>query len=126
MSSMNLIDSAFKRICEIASMCGLVIKELPSGGVHVRIIKDDMSFWNPWEWENKEQFLISDDNDISLFLFLTNLYLYQSSFLKSKINLSFINLCETLKRCESIEELVLKLDLLGIYLWKTNLKNLYN
>jgi hypothetical protein len=93
-------------------MCGLVIKELPSGGVHVRIIKDDMSFWNPWEWENKEQFLISDDNDVSLFLVLTNVY--QNSYLKDKINLSFINLCKTLNDCKCIEELALKMDLIGI------------
>ena len=112
MNNLNLINLTFRRICEIASMCGLVIKELPSGGVYVRIIKNDRTHLNPWEWENKEQFLISDDNKVSLFLFLTNVY--QSSYLKGKINLSFINLCETLKRCESIEELAIKMDLIGI------------
>ena len=112
MNNLNLIDSIFRRICEIASMCGLVIKELPSGGVYVRIIKDDISLWNSWEWENKEQFLISDDNDTSLFSFLTNED--QGSYLKDKINLSFINLCKTLNDCECIEELVLKMDLMGI------------
>jgi hypothetical protein len=112
MNNLNLIDSIFRRIYEIASMSGLVIKELPSGGVRVRIIKDGKTHLNPWEWENKEQFLISDDNDVSLFLFLTNVY--QSSYLKDKINLSFINLCETLKGCECIEELALKMDLIGI------------
>jgi hypothetical protein len=109
---MNLIDLVFERICEIASMCGLVIKESPSGGVHVRIIKNDRTHLNPWEWENKEQFLISDDNEVSLFLFLTNVY--QSSYLKDKINLNFINLCKILKSCESIEELSIKMDLMGI------------
>lgn len=107
---MNLIDSTFRRICEIASMCGLVIKELPNGGVFVRVINDDG--WNSWEWENKKQFLISNDNDISLFLFIANEY--QCSYLKGKINLSFIKLCETLKSCESIEELILKMNLMGI------------
>ena len=112
MNNLNLIDSTFRRICEIASMCGLVIKELPSGGVYVRIIKDDRTHLNPWEWENKEQFLISDDDEVSLFLFLTNVY--QSSYLKGKINLSFIDLCKTLKSCECIEEIVIKMDLVGI------------
>jgi hypothetical protein len=112
MDNLNLINSTFRRIYEIASMSGLVIKELPSGGVHVRIIKNDITHLNPWEWENKEQFLISDDNEVSLFLFLTNVY--QSSYLKDKINLNFINLCKTLKGCESIEELIIKMDLMGI------------
>lgn len=110
MSSMNFIDSTFRRICEIASMSGLVIKELPSGGVHVRVINDDG--WNSWEWENKEQFLISDSDDVSLFLFIANEY--QCSYLKDKINLNFINLCKTVKSCESIEELTIKMDLMGI------------
>lgn len=115
MNNLNLIDSTFRRICKIASMSGLVIKELPSGGVYVRIIKDDISHWNSWEWKNKEQFLISNGDDIddeSLFLFLANED--QCSYLKDKINLSFINLCEILKSCESIEELSIKMDLIGI------------
>lgn len=111
-NNLNLIESTFKRICEIASMCGLVIKELPSGGVHVRIIKNGRTHLNPWEWENKEQFLISDNNDVSLFLFLTNVY--QKPYLKDKINLSFINLCKTLNDCKCIEELAIKMDLIGI------------
>jgi hypothetical protein len=110
MDNLNLIDSTFRCICEIASMSGLVIKELPSGGVFVRVINDDG--WNSWEWENKKQFLISNDNGISLFLFIANEYQY--SYLKDKINLNFINLCKILKSCESIEELSIKMDLLGI------------
>ena len=111
---MNLIDTTFKRICEIAGMCGLVIKELPSGGVHVHIIKNDRTHWNPWEWENKEQFLVGDQYYLSLFRFVIDEYIPFYSPLSHKRYASFINLCKTLKRCESIEELVLKLDLMGI------------
>jgi hypothetical protein len=111
---MNFIESTFRRICEIASMSGLVIKESPSGGVHVRIIKDDRSHWNSWEWENKEQFLIGDQYYLSLFRFVVDEYIPFYSSLSHKRYANFINLCETLKRCESIEELVLKMDLMGI------------
>lgn len=116
MNNLNLINLTFRRICEIANMSGLVIKELQSGGVYIRLIKDDSFNWNSWEWENKEQFLIGngDDNidNESLFLFIYNEH--QCSYLKDKINLSFINLCKTLKGCESIEELAIKMDLMGI------------
>jgi spermidine synthase len=110
---MNLIDSTFRRICEIASMSKITIKELPSGCISFCVTGEDNAIrWSSWEWENKEQFLISDDNDVSLFLFLANVD--QSSYFKDKINLSFINLCETLKDCKCIEELALKMDLMGI------------
>jgi hypothetical protein len=110
MNSLQLLNLTFKRICEIASMCGLVIRELPSGEINVRLIKDDN--WNSWKWKNKEQFLIGNGDDASLFLFICNEY--QCSYLKDKINLRFIDLCEILKSCESIEELMIKMDLIGI------------
>jgi hypothetical protein len=114
MDNLNLIDSTFRRICEIASMCGLVIKELPNGGVYFRIIKDDRSYWNLWKWENKNQFLLGDQYYLSLFKFIVNEYLPFYSPLSHKRYASFINLCKILKDCECIEEIVLKMDLMGI------------
>ena len=111
---MDLINSTFRRICEIASMCGLTIKELSSGEVDVHLINDNSSFWNSWKWENKEQFLVGDQYDMSLFRFIVDECIPYYSFLSHKRYANFIDLCKMLKGCRCIEELALNMDLMGI------------
>jgi hypothetical protein len=115
MDNLNLIDPVFRRICEIANMSGIMIKERPSGCISFCAIGEDNAIrWSSWEWENKEQFLVGDQYYLSLFRFVVDEYIPFYSSLSHKRYANFINLCETLKRCESIEELVLKMDLMGI------------
>jgi hypothetical protein len=118
MDNLNLIDSTFRRICEIANMYEFMIKELPSGGVDVclfkdGLIKDDVFIWR--SWKNKEQFLVGNQFDMSLFKFIYDAYrLYEYEFLRYECYANFINLCKILKSCECIEELTINMDLMGI------------
>ena len=96
-------------------MSKITIKELPSGGISFCAASEDgVIRWSSWEWENKEQFLLGNQYDMSLFKFVVDEYIPYYSFFNHKCYASFINLCKTLKDCESIEELTIKMDLVGI------------
>ena len=112
---MNLIDLVFKRICRIANMSGLVIKELQSGCISFCAVGEDGAIrWSSCEWENKEQFLLGDQYYLSLFKFIVDEYIPYYSFFNHKRYVRFIDLCKILKDCECIEEIGLKMDLMGI------------
>jgi hypothetical protein len=115
MDNLNLIDSTFRRICEIANMSNITIKELPSGCISFCATGEDNAIrWSSWEWENKEQFLLGNKYDMSLFKFVVDEYIPYYSFFNHKRYTNFIDLCKTLKGCECIEELNIKMDLMGI------------
>jgi hypothetical protein len=115
MNNLNLIDLVFERICRIANMSGITIKELPSGCISFcATVKDNAITWSSWEWENKEQFLLGNQYDMSLFRFVVDEYIPYYSRFNHKRYTNFIDLCKTLKSCECIEEIIIKMDLMGI------------
>ena len=112
---MNLIDLVFERICRIANTSGITIKELQNGCISFCATCEDGAIrWSSWEWENKEQFLLGNKYDMSLFKFVVDEYIPYYSFFNHKRYVSFIDLCKILKSCECIEEIIIKMDLMGI------------
>lgn len=115
MTNLNLIDLVFKRICNFANTFKITIKELPSGCISFCATGEDNAIrWSSWEWENKEQFLLGDQYNMSLFKFVVDEYIPYYSFFNHKRYANFIDLCKILKGCECIEEFAIKMDIMGI------------
>jgi hypothetical protein len=121
MSSSQLLDSTFKRICTFVEKCGFkILKEKT-------IIK---FYFNPnakkynydWVWRNRKELLLGCNKFgiLSLFSCVITRYQYFKRYnIKNTEPISentsnFINVCRVLNGCHSVEEVALKIDLMGI------------
>ena len=118
---MNLIDIAFKRVCDFAETHGFKVEQSLNGNILFHMFNENGSKWNTWSYKNKSEFLIGDKFVMSLFSCIVYNYEYSyysylihNSRLKHKNILSFIESCKILKDCICIEELTIKMDLMGI------------
>ena len=125
MSSSQLLSSTFKRICVFAEKCGFKIRKEKA------IIK---FYFNPnaknynydWAWRNRKELLLGCNkfDILSLFSCVITRYQYFKRYnIKntepisepiSKNTLNFIDVCGFLNGCNSLEEVALKMDLIGI------------
>ena len=118
MGNLNLIDLVFERVSNFIEICTygrLKIDQAFSGKISFRIFNKDGTCWYSLRWKNKEEFLVDSQFDRSLFTF--SIHEYENSdhsYLRHERYVRFVNMCKTLKGCESIEELALKMDLMGI------------
>lgn len=124
LNTMNLIESTFKRACDFLKANDFTIL-LEDNTIYL------YAFYNPndihnWicRFNSKERFLLSIKNinknvvslfDISVFEYISHKEPYFKYILKDKgICTSFISICKVLKDCSCLEELNLKMDLMGI------------
>lgn len=133
MSSLQLLNSTFKRICDFTEKCGFKIRDNEIG-VAFYFYPNLKLFNYDWLWKNKKDMLLGgriNDYDIesSLFSVIISRYEYFKKFnIKnteplleplsaqhiSENTSKFIDMCRYLKDCSCLEELVIKMDLLGI------------
>lgn len=118
MDNLNLIDLVFERVSNFVEICthGIFkIEQSFSGKISFRAFNEDGTCWYSLRWRNKEEFLIDSQFDKSLFTFSIHEY-EQSDYscLRHERYVRFVNTCKILKGCECIEELALKMDLMGI------------
>ena len=125
MNSSQLLNSIFKRICDFTEKCGFKIRKEKT------IIE---FYFNPnakkynyfWMWRNRKELLLGYKKFgiTSLFSSIIARYEYFKTYnIKnseplsepiSKNTSNFINVCRVLNGCHSVEEVALKMDLIGI------------
>jgi hypothetical protein len=123
MSLSQLLNSTFKRICVFAEKSGFKILDAEFGVAFYFYPDAKISNYD-WVWVNKKELLLGSNHAYSLFSVLITRYEYTKRYnIKntepisepiSENTLNFINVCEFLNRCGSIEEIALKMDLMGI------------
>jgi hypothetical protein len=125
MSSSQLLNSTFKRICDFTEKCGFKIQKEKT------IIE---FYFNPnakkynydWMWRNRKELLLGCKKFGILSLF-TNIIVRYEYFKKYNIKntepisepisentSNFIDVCRFLNGCHSVEEVAFKMDLIGI------------
>jgi hypothetical protein len=128
MNSLKLLNSAFKRICNFVEKGGFKIRNV-KGGVAFYYYPDTKLFNYTWIWKNKKEMLLGRKiNDYILTYSLFSRLNARYEYIKrcninntepvsepiSETTLDFINACRCLKDCSCLEELVIKMDLMGI------------
>jgi hypothetical protein len=129
MNSLQLLNSTFKRICAFVEKSGFKIRNIEYG-IAFYFYPDSKLLNYTWIWKNKKEMLLGrrindyDDIESSLFSLSISRYNYfkrhnikNSEPLSepiSKNTLNFINVCSFLKSCDSVEELAIKMDLMGV------------
>ena len=128
MNSSQLLNSTFKRICVFVEKCGFKIRNM-KGCVAFYFYPDAKLSYYTWIWKNKKEMLLGrkiNDYDIenSLFSLLISRYEYIKRYnIKnpepisepiSETTSNFVDVCRVLNCCDSIEELVIKMDLIGV------------
>ena len=128
MSSLQLLNSTFKRICVIVEKCGFKIRNTEYG-IAFYFYPDIKIFNYVWTWANKKELLLGSNINghshvYSLFSSIIARYEYFKTYkiknsepLSEPVSenmLNFINVCRFLNGCDSIEEVALKIDLIGI------------
>ena len=128
MSTSNLLNSTFKRVCVFIEKNGFKIRNVEYA-VAFYFYPDAKLFNYTWMWKNKKDLMLGrriNDYDIesSLFSLLIKSYEYIKRYninnpelvseLISENTSDFINTCRYLEYCNSIEELTIKMDLIGI------------
>ena len=128
MSTLNLLNSTFKRVCIFIEKSGFKIRNLGYGFTFY-FHPDAKVFNYIWMWKNKKDLMLGRrinnyDIETSLFSLLIKRYEYIKRYNInnpepvsepiSENTSDFINTCRYLEYCDSIEELALKMDLIGI------------
>jgi hypothetical protein len=128
MSSSQLLNLTFNRICVFVEKSGFKIRNMKDG-VTFYYYPGNKVYNYDWMWKNKKEILLGrkiNDYDIepSLFSLLITRYEYTKRYnIKnsepvsepiSETTSNFIDVCRFLIGSDSIEELALKLDLMGI------------
>ena len=125
MSSSQLTNLTFKRICAFAEKCGFKIQNV-KGDVAFYYRPHTKLFDYVWRWRNRKELLLGCNKFCihSLFSLLISRYEYIKCYnIKnsepisepiSKNTSNFINVCRVLNGCDSVEEVALKMDLMGI------------
>jgi hypothetical protein len=118
-----LINSTFKRICDFVEKSGFKIRNTDFGIAFYFYPDAKVSNYD-WVWVNKKELLLGSNHVYSLFLCIFSRYKYITRYnIKntepisepiSENTLNFINVCEFLNGCDSIEELAMKMNLMGI------------
>lgn len=125
MSSSQLLDSTFKRICAFVEKCGFkILKEKTI--IEFYFNPNAKKYNYTWMWRNRKEVLLGCKKFDILSLFAHIIVRYER-FKKYNIENSeplsepisettsnFINVCRVLNGCHSIEEVALKMDLIGI------------
>ena len=122
MSSMNLIDLTFKRVCDFLKANDFTIL-LENNKIYLYVLynSNDMHDWL-WRFNSKKIFLLLNKDirdvsvlDISVFEYISRKESYIKYILKhNKEIYTFIDICKVLKDCSCLEELIIKMDLMGI------------
>ena len=122
MNSSQLLNSTFKRVSNLIEAHNFKLHRLPTGD-YAFYANSDFKLWKyDWAWVNKKELLLGNDNDnvYSLFdLMCRRKNYYDSLNIKpikffSENELKFIDICRCLTDCSCLEELVIKMDLMGI------------
>jgi hypothetical protein len=128
MISSQLLNSTFKRICDFIEKSGFKTRNT-SFGIALYYDKNIKVNYHLWVWVNKKELLLGSNINghshvYSLFSSIIARYEYFKKFnIKnaepltepiSENTLNFINVCRFLNDCNSIEELTIKMDLMGI------------
>lgn len=121
MSSSQLLNSTFKRVSNLIEAHNFKLRRL-SNGDYAFYVNSDFKLWKyDWAWVNKKELLLGNDNDnvYSLFDLMCRRKNYYDSLNKpieffSENELKFVDICRCLKDCSCLEELVIKMDLMGI------------
>jgi hypothetical protein len=120
----KILNSTFKRICNFVEKSGFKIRNLGYGFTFY-FHPDAKVFNYTWMWKNKKDLMLgyrinNYDIESSLFSLLIKRYEHIKRYninnpeLISENTSDFINMCRFLEGCNSIEELVLKMDLMDI------------
>jgi hypothetical protein len=128
MNSSQLLNSTFKRICDFTEKCGFKIRNTEYG-IAFYFYPDSKLLNYTWMWKNKKEMLLGrriNDYDIESSLFSLSISRYKyfkrhniknSEPLSEPISENtskFIDICRFLAECSSVEEVALKMDLIGI------------
>lgn len=121
MDNLNLIDSTFKRVCDfLKANYFTILLEDNMIYLYVFYTPYDMHNWL-WRFNSKEGFLLSKNikdfpgfGNVSVFEYISIKESYIRYVLKHKEIYTFINVCKILKDCSCLEELIIKMDLIGI------------
>ena len=129
MNSSQLLDSTFKRICIFVEKSGFEIRNTQFGVAFYLDPNAELAYYT-WLWKNKKELMIGgryiNDYDIETSLF-SKLILRHEYIKRYNINnpepvsepisettSNFIDVCRFLNGCHSVEEVALKMDLMGI------------
>ena len=123
MNSSQLLNSTFKRVSNFIEAHNFKLRRLSNGDYAFYLNHPDSKLhYYDWAWINKKELLFGNNNDnvYSLFdLVCRRKKYYDSLNIKpkeffSENELKFIDICRCLKDCSCLEELVIKMDLVGI------------
>lgn len=129
MNSSQLLNSTFKRVSIFIESHNFKLRRLSNGDYAFYLNPDSKLHNYAWSWRNKKELMLGRKiNDYifthSLFLHLIARYEYFKKYnIKnmepisepiSENMLKFIDMCRCLKDCSCLEELVIKMDLMGI------------
>ena len=125
MNSSQLLDSTFKRICVFIEKCGFKIRKEKTI-IEFCFNPNTKKYKYDWIWRNRKELLLGCNkfNISSLFSCVIARYQYFKRYnIKNTEPLSepisettsnFIDVCRILNGCHSVEEVALKMDLMGI------------
>lgn len=129
MSSSQLLNSTFKRICVFVEKSGFEIRNTEFGVAFYLDPNAELAYYT-WLWRNKKELMLGgciiNDYDIesSLFSKIINRFAYIKRYNInnpepvsepiSETTSNFIDVCRFLSGCYSIEEVAIKMDLMGI------------
>jgi hypothetical protein len=117
-----LINSTFKRVSNVIKAHNFKLQRLSTGD-YAFYLNSDSKLWKyDWAWANKKELLLGNNNDnvYSLFYLICCRKNYYDTIITkpkdffSENELKFIDICQCLKDCSCLEELVIKMDLIGI------------
>ena len=125
MSSSQLLNIVFKRICAFAEKCGFKIRKEKTI-INFYFNPNAKKYNYDWAWRNRKELLLGCNKFgiLSLFSCIITRYQYFKRYnIKnaepisepiSENTLNFIDVCRFLNGCDSVEEVALKMDLIGI------------
>lgn len=129
MNSSQLLNSTFKRICVFVEKSGFEIRNTQFGIAFYSEPNAALAYYT-WLWKNKKELIIGGrfindyDNESSLFSKIINRFEYIKRYNINnpepvsepiyETTSNFIDVCRFLNGCDSIEEVALKMDLMGI------------
>lgn len=122
MNSSHLLNSTFKRVSNFIEAHNFKLRRLSNGDYAFYVNPDSELYNYDWAWINKKELLLGNDNKnvYSLFDLMCRRKNYYDSLNNkpkeffSKNELKFVDICRCLKDCSCLEELAIRMDLMGI------------